>query len=190
MNGKPDSQHQGIEKLRWVERLHDRSEVLIRPLSPLDRDEERRFIAGLSDEARRYRFLAQVADPSEQLVDRLTDVDFKHDIAFAAVTREDGRDRIVGVARYSVDATKVNCECAVTVADAWREKGLGTALMRHLIALARERGMRTMYSIDAVDNVEMRDLANHLGFRTKLDPDDASLYVHRLDLQPDAPAPP
>jgi GNAT superfamily N-acetyltransferase len=189
MATKPVTQPRGTsETLRWVERLRDRSEVLIRPLSPLDHEEERRFISGLSAEARRYRFLAQVADPSEQLVDQLTNVDFEHDVAFAAVVRDDGRERIVGVARYSVDASKCNCECAVTVADAWREKGLGSALMRHLIALARERGMRTMYSIDAVDNIDMRDLANHLGFTTKLDPDDASLYVHRLNLQPEATA--
>lgn len=174
------------DTLRWTERLHDRSEVLVRPLSPLDRQEERRFIEGLSAESRRFRFLGQVASPSAELVSRLTDVDFEHDVAFAAIEHSDGRDHIVGVARYSVDATGDNCECAVTVADAWREKGLGTVLMRHLIELARERGMRSMYSVDAVDNVDMRDLARFLGFQTHLDPEDPHLYVHRLDLQPDA----
>jgi GNAT superfamily N-acetyltransferase len=173
---------------RWTERLHDGTEILIRPLSPRDHDEERRFIEGLSAEARRQRFLAQMSHPSEQLVDQLTDVDFVHRVAFAAVVADGGRERIVGVARYGVDADG-SCECAVTVADAWQGKGLGTALMRRLIAVARKRGMRSMYSIDAADNIEMLELARFLGFESKLDPGDASLCVHRLELQPEATPP-
>jgi len=174
---------------RWVERLHDRSEVLIRPMARTDAAAEKRFIDGLSDESRRYRFLGQVASPSEQLISRLTNLDFVHDVAFVAVVHEDAHERIVGVARYSLDADGQNCECAVTVADAWREKGLGTAMMCHLIDLARERGIRTMYSVDSTDNVDMHDLAKHLGFHTSSDPEDATLYIHRLDLQPDTSAP-
>jgi len=177
------------EQPRWVERLHDRSEVLIRPMARTDAAAEKRFIDGLSDESRRYRFLGQVASPSEQLISRLTNLDFVHDVAFVAVVHEDAHERIVGVARYSLDADGRNCECAVTIADAWREKGLGTAMMRHLIDLARARGIRTMYSVDAADNVDMHDLARHLGFHTSSDPEDATLYIHRLDLQPDENAP-
>ena len=171
---------------RWVERLHDRSEVLIRPMTALDAAAEKRFLEGLSDEARRYRFLGAVANPSEKLISRLTDLDPTNDVAFAAVIHEDAHERIVGVARYSLDADGKNCECAVTVADAWRDKGLGTAMMCHLIDLARTRGIRTMYSVDSAENVDMHDLARHLGFHTTRDPEDATLFVHRLDLQPDA----
>lgn len=175
---------------RWTETLRDRSEVLIRPLQPQDRAAEARFIEGLSLQARRYRFLGQVASPSEELVERLTDLDFVHDVAFAAVIHEDAHERIVGVARYSVDADDhTRCECAVTVAEDWQDKGLGSALMRHLIEVARARGIGAMYSVDAVENLEMRELAAHLGFRTKLDPKDSTLYIHELDLQSD-PTPP
>lgn len=174
---------------RWTERLRDRSEVLIRPIQPQDRAAEAEFIEGLSLQARRYRFLGQVASPSEALIDSMVDVDFVHDVAFAAVVHADGRDHIVGVARYSVDAGGSRCECAVTVAEAWQAKGLGTLLMRHLIDVARARGIRTMVSIDAVDNVGMRDLAGHLGFHTRLDPRDSTLYIHELELQSDATPP-
>jgi len=167
---------------RWTETLRDRSEVLIRPLLPTDRAAETRFIEGLSKQSRQYRFLGQV-NPSGALIDRLMDVDFAHDVAFVAVMAEDAHECIIGVARYSVDADATRCECAVTVADAWHEKGLGTALMRHLIDVARARGIRTMYSIDAVENVDMRELARHLGFETRRDPEDSTLYIHTLDLQ-------
>jgi GNAT superfamily N-acetyltransferase len=174
---------------RWTETLRDRSEVLIRPIQPQDRAAEAEFIDGLSLQARRYRFLGQVASPSESLIDHLVQVDFVHDVAFVAVVHEDGRERIVGVARYSIDPDGARCECAVTVAEAWQDKGLGTILMRHLIDVARARGIRAMYSIDAVDNVGMHDLAGHLGFRTRLDKRDPTLYIHQLELRSD-PTPP
>ena len=167
---------------RWSEMLNDKTRVLIRPMRSRDRAAEIAFIEGLSMEARRYRFLGQFSTPSEALVERLTHADFIHDIAFVAVVPEDGHERIIGTARFSVDPDGMRCECAVTVADAWQQRGLGTNLMRHLIDVARAMDLRVMYSIDSADNVKMRDLAAHLGFRSRLDPEDPSQYIHTLDL--------
>jgi GNAT superfamily N-acetyltransferase len=173
---------------RWTETLRDRSEVLIRPIEPRDHAAEARFLEGLSLQARRYRFLGQKGS-SEALIERAAEVDFEHEVAFAAVVHEDAHERFVAVARYSVAEDGARCECAVTVADAWRDKGLGTILMRHLIDVARARGIRTMVSIAAVENTDMRELAAHLGFHTRLDPRNASLYIHELELQSPATPP-
>ena len=167
---------------RWVVTLRDRTQVLIRPLAHTDREAERTFIEGLSAQSRRFRFLGSIKSPSEALLDRLTDVDQVHDVAFVAVVPEGAGERMVGVARYSADKTGEQCECAVTVADDWHGRGLGTALMRHLIEVARARGIRTMESIDSAENLEMQDLARFLGFHTRVDPNDARQMLHRLDL--------
>ena len=105
-----------------------------------------------------------------------------HEVAFAAVVREDSHERIVGVSRYSTDKEGKNCECAVTVSDEWQQKGLGTLLMKHLMEVARARGIRTMISLASAENVQMQDLASYLGFRTRVDPDDASQVIHEIDL--------
>jgi hypothetical protein len=55
--------------------------------------------------------------------------------------------------------------------------------MRHLIGVARDRGIECMYSIDTAGNNAMRDLAEHLGFQRKPDPDDATQVLHVLDLK-------
>lgn len=167
---------------RWSETLRDRSHVVIRPITPQDHAAERAFIEGLSREARRYRFLGQMSQPSEALIDRLTRIDYVHDVAFVAVVKEDAHERIVGVSRYGSDADGTRCECAVTVSDEWQNKGLGTTLMRHLIGVARDRGIRSMYSIDLAENLPMRDLAAFLGFHTRPDPDDARQVIHELAL--------
>lgn len=168
---------------RWSETLRDQRQVLVRPISPQDRDAERAFIEGLSQQARRFRFLGQVNCPSDALVERFTNVDFVHEVAFVAVVAEGAHQRIVGVSRYGTDDSGLHCECAITVDEEWQDLGLGTLLMRHLIDVARSRGIRTMYSIDSAENVRMRDLARFLGFQVRPDPDDATQVIHQLDLQ-------
>ncbi|MDG2518381.1 GNAT family N-acetyltransferase [Lysobacter soli] len=169
---------------RWIETLRDQTKVLIRPLTPDDRDAERAFIEGLSEEARRYRFLGQVRSPSEDLIRQLTELDYVHQVAFAAVVNDNLHDRIVGVSRFATDATGRSCECAVTVTDDWQNRGLATVLMRHLIAVARSLEIERMVSFDDAQNVQMRDLARHLGFSCRVDPDDATQVIHELTLRP------
>jgi len=178
----PDSPSLPRDVPRWSEVLRDRTHVIIRPLVPQDRDEERRFIEQLSSEACHFRFLGTVRHPSEALLDRLTQLDPRRDVAFVAVHAEGAHETIIGVSRYSVDAGDGRCECAVVVDDEWQNKGLGTLLMRRLIDVARARGIRTMYSIDLADNVRMSDLAEDLGFQRRVDPGDGSQVIHELSL--------
>lgn len=174
----------GPDYPRWSETLRDHTHVVIRPITPQDKTAERDFIEGLSMEARRYRFLGQVRCPSESLIEQFTHIDYVHEVAFVAVTPEDGHERIVGVSRYSTDEPGEVCECAVTVTDEWQNKGLGTLLMRHLIDVARARGIRRMFAIDSAENVRMQDLARYLGFDRRSDPDDATQVIHELNLTP------
>lgn len=172
----------GPEYPRWSETLRDGRHVVIRPITPQDARAERAFIESLSLQARRFRFLGQARHPSEQLIERLTDIDYVHEVAFVAVVADDSREKIVGVGRYSTDRQGTACECAVTVGDEWQNLGLGTLLMRHLIEVARARGIRRMFSIDSAENIRMLDLAKFLGFDTRVDPDDSSQVIHELIL--------
>src|SRR5690348_14409370 len=154
--------------------LMDHSEVTIRALRKEDAELERDLIRNLSPESRWMRFLGQISEPSDSLIRKLTELDYRHDVAFIALARKDGITRAVGVSRYSLAPDGQSCECAVTVADAWQGKGLGTILMRDLIAVARQRGISSMFSIDAADNERMRQLARDLGFNREQDPHDPS----------------
>ncbi|HEY6985869.1 MAG TPA: GNAT family N-acetyltransferase [Rhodanobacteraceae bacterium] len=156
---------------------------MIRPIRKEDATLERMFIKRLSPESRRLRFLGQMNEASDELVKSLTDIDYERDVAFIALVHRDGEKREIGVARYGTNGDGTACECAVTVADEWRKRGLGVALMRHLIGVARSRGVRSMFSIDEADNAGMRDLAKFLGFRRTRDPDDATQVIHTLTLQ-------
>jgi GNAT superfamily N-acetyltransferase len=166
---------------RWSETLLDRSQVLVRPISKHDHEAERAFLEGLSSQARHFRFLGQVRTPSERMIKQFTEIDQAHEAAFVALVPASSGVRIVGVSRYCADDSG-NCECAVTVADAWQDKGLGTVLMKHLIEVARARGIHRMTSLDSVENSRMKEMARHLGFHVRIDPDDASQVIHELEL--------
>jgi GNAT superfamily N-acetyltransferase len=161
--------------------LRDGRIVVVRPIAACDVELERSFIAGLSPQSRRFRFLATFKTPSDELLKRLTDIDTAKEAAFVALTSDSAQRQEVGVARFSADADG-SAEIAVTVADKWQGNGLATTLMNRLIDVARRRGVRRLYSVDAADNHAMSDLAKHLGFSSRRDPDDARQVIHSLEL--------
>lgn len=167
---------------RWVNTLLDGTQVTVRPIRPQDKGMERNFIEHMSAEARRFRFLGTISDPSESLLRSLTELDFRRDAAFVALVRCGAEQQAVGIGRFSLSADGSSCECAVAVANASQKKGIGTLLMRHLIDVARGRGVRTMISIDAADNVAMHELATFLGFRREPEERDSTEVIHSLTL--------
>lgn len=171
------------EHRRWLGCLADGTPVMIRPLREDDRQRETEFIERLSTDTRRLRFLCDFKQPSQALIDQLMDVDDDRRVALVALTEIDGQMREIGVSRYAVTDEPDTCECAVTVADEWQRRGLGTLLMRHLVDEARRHGYRRMVSIDAAGNLAMYHLAQSLGFRRRLDANAPSLAIHTLDLE-------
>jgi RimJ/RimL family protein N-acetyltransferase len=156
--------------------------VTIRPMRAADIDMEAAFVRGLSPQSRHYRFLGGVKELSSKELRRLCNVDGHRSMAFVATVIENGRETEIGVSRYAPNATGDVREIAVTVADAWQNKGIGTRLVRQLIEHARDHGVRRLYSMDLADNDAMRHLARDLGMTATPDPDDPRQVIYSLAL--------
>ena len=169
--------------MQWQEKLRDGTTVSIRPICDDDVELERRFIEELSTQSRRFRFLGEMKSPSPELLRQFTHLDHASEVAFIALIADGADKREIGVSRYSARTDGLSCECAVAVSDEWHDKGLATLLMQHLIDTARQHGVECMYSMDSADNQAMRDLALHLGFQRKQDPNDATQVIHTLELE-------
>lgn len=165
----------------WIEPLNDGRHVLVRPLRAEDREREKAFIMRLSPQSRHFRFLCQINEPGEAMLDQLMTIDPQH-MAYVALAHVDGELQEVGISRYAAGPESNECECAITVDDQWKGSGLGALLLSHLIDNARAQGYTAMYSIDSAANIEMLELARAFGFETARDPDDACRVVHRLSL--------
>ncbi len=166
--------------------LKDGTRVLIRPIKPTDQQIEREFVKGLSDESRYFRFMSGLRELSETMLNRFTRIDYDREMALIAVICENNQETEIGVARYVVNADNVSCEFALAVADAWQRRGVGSILMGHLIAAARQRGLRLMEGSIAAGNDKMLALMAALGFRVRAEPGNSSIRqaVKTLDAQP------
>ena len=94
-----------------------------------------------------------------------------------------GREAIVGVARYVANPDQESAEFAVTVADAWHGRGLGSALMHMLIARAKKRGFLRLIGIVLAINTPMLRLASSLAFDAQPDPEDSEQVIVTLQLR-------
>jgi acyl-CoA synthetase (NDP forming)/GNAT superfamily N-acetyltransferase len=116
--------------------LRDGSTCHLRPIGPQDADRLRAFHRSLSSETIYYRFFAPYPELTARDVQRFTEVDHDSRVALVAVVG----DGIIGVGRYDRTSDS-EAEVAFTVRDDYQGRGLGSVLLEHLAAAARERGI-------------------------------------------------
>ncbi len=166
----------------WTERLRDGTTIEVRPISEHDAELELEFLKHLSPEARGLRFLGLIREPSLEVARELTRLDPTNAAALIAVVPHEGRERQVGAAHFRVNAKGDVCDCSVTVADEWQKRGIGTLLMRHLIEMARTRGIRRMHAAVPAPSESRRRLALQLGFQRAFDHRDPAVTIYQLEL--------
>lgn len=164
-------------------RLADGTVVRLRPLEARDVALEASFVAQLSPESRRQRFMTAVRELPQRKLEQLTDVDGVRHVALVATTARNGRELPLGVARYIVDDAGSACEFAIVVSDDCRDTGLAGLLMGSLIGLARDRGLARMEGEVLADNHAMLRFARQLGFHRQAVEGDARVVRVVRELQ-------
>lgn len=142
--------------------LRDGSEVLIRQVHRVDAALLADGFDRLSAQSRHLRFLAAKPELSTAELDYFTRVDHHDHEALGALDLVTGRG--VGIARYvrQADDSKA-AELAVTVADDWQRRGLGTELLSRLATRACQEGIRRFTALAAADNAAVRRLVEGTG---------------------------
>ena len=161
--------------------LPDGTDVVIRPIRPEDAELVRDFVAGLSDEARFFRFMHVLQALSGPMLVRLTQIDYSKEIALVAVTAA-APETELGVARFSLNPDGESCEFAIVLADHATGRGLGQKLLTTLIEVARLRGLRRIGGEVLASNHPMLALAQTLGFGVAPVPDNPDLLSISLRL--------
>jgi GNAT superfamily N-acetyltransferase len=134
--------------------LRHGSRVLVRPVRSTDALLLAEGFARLSERSRRMRFLGKKEGLSAGELRYYTDVDHHDHEALVALDPAGGRG--AGVARYVRDADDPQAaEIALTIADDWQGRGLGTALLARLSDRARQEGICRFTAVVSYDNVPM-----------------------------------
>jgi acyl-CoA synthetase (NDP forming)/GNAT superfamily N-acetyltransferase len=90
-----------------------------------------------SEQTRYYRFFGPMRRLSDKDLHRFTHVDHDARVAFVVLLG----DQLIGVGRYDRLPGTDEAEVAFLIEDAHQRRGLGSVLLEHLAAAARERGI-------------------------------------------------
>jgi acetyltransferase len=171
---------------RWT-KTADGDRILIRPIRPADEHLYGAFVAELSPEDIRFRFLSPRKEFSHKFIARFTQIDYSRAMAFVSLDEE--QKELLGIARLAADPDYTKGEYAIIVRSDLKGTGIGWALMRHLIAYAEKEGLRQLVGDVLANNQRMLDMCHSLGFQISPDPEDSSIYKVRLKLPTGLQAP-
>jgi RimJ/RimL family protein N-acetyltransferase len=127
------------------ETLRDGSRLEIRAQHPEDRVAMLEAFGRMSEASRYTRFFAPKPGLSEKEIAHFMNVDFVNHVALVALAEDAGRRRIVGAGRYIVSQPST-AELAFAVDDAYQGRGIASALIRHLAAIARATGLDGLHA--------------------------------------------
>lgn len=160
--------------------LKDGRPVFIRPIRPEDEPMMVKFHQALSERSVYQRYFHMVSLDQRIAHERLTRIcfiDFDREMALVA-QHEDRNTRateIIGVARLTKLPGTHEAELAVVISDPFQRLGLGTELMRRLIAVGREEKLERIVAEILPDNRDMQRLCEKLGFRLESAMGDATV---------------
>ncbi|WP_344490432.1 GNAT family N-acetyltransferase [Streptomyces enissocaesilis] len=177
--------------------LRDGGTARIRPIAPDDAQRLVSFYEQVSDESKYYRFFAPYPRLSDKDVRRFTHHDYVDRVGLAATVGGEfiatvRYDRINAQGRPSSGPDADLAEVAFLVQDAHQGRGVASALLEHIGAVARERGIRRFVAEVLPANSKMIKVFTDAGYTQErsfedgvvhlefgLEPTDRSVAVQR-----------
>lgn len=166
--------------------LRDGGVAHVRPVRPDDAARIERFHAAQSAESIYFRFFAPMPRISKADMRRFVNVDHVRRVALVATVRDD----IIGIGRYegtwAPDGSSTgprSAEVAFNIADSHRGRGIGSVLLEHLAAAARENGVGRFTADVLPTNQRMLAVFREAGYEVAHHLDDGIIEVG-FDIDP------
>jgi RimJ/RimL family protein N-acetyltransferase len=164
--------------------LRDGTPMLIRRLLAEDAALYPDFLSDVTTDDLRLRFFSALREVSPKLLDRLIHYDPARAMAFVAIDEQSGK--MLGVVRLHDDSDGKSAEFAILVRSRLKGHGVGWLLMKHMLAFAKDKGLKTVRGQVLSENVTMLAMCAELGFHLASDMRDpgvktVTLPVHALD---------
>ncbi|MGW7282780.1 bifunctional acetate--CoA ligase family protein/GNAT family N-acetyltransferase [Streptomyces sp. NPDC054844] len=167
--------------------LRDGGTARVRPITVDDAERLVSFYEQVSDESKYYRFFAPYPRLSAKDVHRFTHHDFVDRVGLAATIGGEfiatvRYDRI-GAGGTPASAPADEAEVAFLVQDAHQGRGVASALLEHVAAVARERGIRRFAAEVLPANTKMIKVFMDAGYTQKRSFEDGVVRLE-FDLEP------
>jgi acetyltransferase len=163
-------------------KLKNKAPVLIRPIRPEDEPLLVKFHETLSEESVYNRYFSALQLSQRVTHERLTRIcfnDYDREIALVAElkpVKKSEKAKILGVGRLSKQHATNEAEFAILVSDEWHGQGLGTELLRRLIAIGRVEKLTKISGQVLADNHAMHHICRKVGFKVVHD-EDSNLFT-------------
>jgi RimJ/RimL family protein N-acetyltransferase len=152
--------------------LKDGSRVDVRPIRADDEPLLHEAFSRMSERSVYLRFFTPLKRLPDSLAHTLARVDYDQRFALVATTHKpDGKEHILGIARYARLPETSTAEVAVTVVDDFQGQGIGSGLLHLLADVGREHGIEEFTMIVLAENQRMLGLLRRMG------------WIHKADLQ-------
>jgi acyl-CoA synthetase (NDP forming)/RimJ/RimL family protein N-acetyltransferase len=162
--------------------LADGGTAHIRPVRADDAERVLAFHGRLSPESARLRYFGSKPRLHPRLLRRFTEVDQRVHVVLILLIG----DRVIAMAMYHAQRPEEGeAEVAFAVEDAHQGRGIGTLLLEHLAAIARENGIRSFRAETLPVNRRMIDVFDNAGFAVKTHKAEGVVFVS-FPLEPDA----
>ncbi|MCC3301826.1 bifunctional acetate--CoA ligase family protein/GNAT family N-acetyltransferase [Arthrobacter sp. zg-Y895] len=153
--------------------LRDGGTGHLRPVSPSDADALQAFHMRQSQSSIYLRFFTYKAKLTNKELERFTNVDYRDRVAFVITIG----DEIIGIGRYDRLDDPTEAEVAFNIADGHQGRGLGSILLEHLAAAARENGIRRFSAEVLPENRKMIDVFADAGYEVSRHFDDGVIAL-------------
>ncbi|MCB5906452.1 bifunctional acetate--CoA ligase family protein/GNAT family N-acetyltransferase [Streptomyces pinistramenti] len=168
--------------------LRDGGTARIRPITPDDAARLVSFYEQVSDESKYYRFFAPYPRLSDRDVHRFTHHDYVDRVGLAATVGGEfiatvRYDRINDQGLPAKNPGDDQAEVAFLVQDAHQGRGVASALLEHIAAVARERGIRRFAAEVLPANSKMIKVFTDAGYTQKRTFEDGVVRLE-FDLEP------
>ncbi len=164
--------------------LRDGTPVTIRPIRPEDEPLLVEFHRTLSEQTvyQRYFHLIPLSERiAHERLTRIAFVNYEREMALVAEVRDAAlKPHIIGVGRLIKLRGGEEAEFAILISDEYQHHGLGRELLRRLVEIGRQEGVKRIVAEILPDNIGMIRVSEQVGFTCKYHPDEGVVKAELL----------
>ena len=158
-----------------VVRARSGEAVTVRFVEPRDAEALQSYFRSLTTRSRYNRFLGAASELPPSLLDQFIHIGEADRFSVVATQWADGREIIVGEARYAFDPETASIEFGLSIDDRWQGHGIGKALLKNLECRAASFGADRLFGDTLRSNDAMIGLARKTGYAFMPSPGDWKL---------------
>ena len=156
--------------------------VTVRFVEPRDAEALQNYFRSLTTRSRYNRFLGAARELPPSVLEDFIHIGEADRFSVVATVLIDGREAIVGEARYAFDSDTAAIEFGLSIDDRWQGHGIGKALLKNIECRAASFGATRLFGDTLRSNEAMIGLARKAGYVFANTPGDWKLTRFQKDI--------